>query len=467
MNEQDEIHEEPLDNNSEEVQKVGENSHLEEEHIVEGDSHQSEDISSHHSPIDEPKVDANKIYGDDNEVPLAMAYDPKEKRKISGNKSSWARFIAGFTIVSLVGGGAIGSSFALVSAYAKKHINSAGSMGINSAQAPLMSGNVQPVVVNNTITDIANNVGPSVVSIYNTKVVSTIYGDYGASGIGSGVIFNEDDEKIYIVTNSHVVNGATSLAVNFLGNAKVACDLIGEDTTSDIAVVSVDKKNIDADTLASINPARFGDSDSIQVGEVAVAIGTPMEAAFNNTVTAGVISATNRQVQIDTSRTMTLIQTDAAINPGNSGGALVGPTGEVIGINTVKLVDSSIEGMGFAIPINTVKPIIEDIMVNGTIVRPGLGILGQDISSAAAELYELPIGVLITEVIQGGSADMAGIQAQDILFEFDGTKITSMNQLKSLLNNKRVGDQVEVKIIRNNEKKVINMTLREMPQTYN
>lgn len=387
-------------------------------------------------------------------------YEDEEK-----NQSRWPRFVVGTLIISLVGGGAIGSSFALVSHQLQggneKLIVDQAALPY-SVESPNMN-RVQPVTINNTITDIATNVGPSVVSIYNNKVISTVYGDFDQPGLGSGVIFRVDDEKIYIITNSHVVEGASSLAVNFLGNTKVEGSLVGEDTTTDIAVVAVLKENLDAETLSGIAPAPLGNSDIIQVGELAVAIGTPMEAAFNNTVTAGVISATNREVQVAADRTLTLIQTDAAINPGNSGGALVGATGEVIGINTIKLVDSSVEGMGFAIPMNTVKPIIEEILINGTIERPGLGIVGQNISATASELYELPIGILITQVLNGGSADLAGVKVNDILFEFDGTKITDMNQLKSLLNNKRVGDKVEVKIVRNNEKKIFQITLKKMP----
>ena len=421
---------------------------------------------------EESVKEANNLNSSENEH-IEMTYNPEITKENteefvtpfpnnetqSNKKSTWPKFVAGVVIGSLVGGTAIGSSFALISS---KLGNNNGS-GLVVQQAVTGNGTdgiVQPVALNNNITDIANNVGPSVVSIYNTKVVSTFLGDYDQSGLGSGVIFKEDNEKVYMVTNCHVVEGATSLAVNFLGNTKVEGELIGQDATTDLAVVAVRKENLDADTLSGIRIATLGDSDQVQVGQLAVAIGTPMEAAFNNTVTVGVISAINREVQVDASRTMTLLQTDAAINPGNSGGALVGPTGEVIGINTVKLVDSSVEGMGFAIPINSVKPVIEEILENGTIERPSLGIMGSNVSSDASNMYELPIGIYVAQVIPGGSADIGGIEAGDILFEFDGTQITDMNQLKSLIANKRVGDKVEVKVVRNKEKKVLNITLK-------
>lgn len=444
--------------NEEDVKRDNIYSLKADEVIQDANYHAAEESTMPHENIGQEAAceDSNKYdaYFSNNEM-----VTEKEKSK----KFGWSKFVAGVVIASLVGGTAIGSSFALVSSKMNK-----GSGGLVVQQAVTGNGAeglVQPIATNNSITDIANNVGPSVVSIYNTKVVSTFLGNYDESGLGSGVIFKEDAEKIYMVTNCHVVEGATSLAVNFLGNTKVEGELIGQDVTTDLAVVAVKKDNLDAETLAGIRIATLGDSDNVQVGQLAVAIGTPMEAAFNNTVTVGVISAINREVQVDASRTMTLLQTDAAINPGNSGGALVGPTGEIIGINTIKLVDSSVEGMGFAIPINTVKPVIEEILENGTIERPTLGIMGSNVSADASQMYELPIGVYVAQVTPGGSADVAGIEAGDILFEFDGTQITDMNQLKSLIGNKRVGDKVEVKVVRNKEKKIFNVTLRATQTT--
>ena len=422
------------------------------------------DESNHFNQEDAEHVnqDASNHFNQNEDMPFSINEEVVENEMPIENKpqkNNWRKYVGGIVIGSLVGGSAIGASFALVSHKLGNHTS-------NLTVQQAITGNgangaVQPIATNNSITDIANNVGPSVVSIYNTKIVSTFFGDYDQSGLGSGVIFKEDNEKVYMITNCHVVEGATSLAVNFLGNTRVEGELIGQDQTTDLAVVAVRKENLDAQTLAGIRIATLGDSDAVQVGQLAVAIGTPMEAAFNNTVTVGVISAINRVVQVSETNTMTLLQTDAAINPGNSGGALVGPSGEVIGINTVKLVDSSVEGMGFAIPINSVKPIIEEILSEGTIVRPALGITGQNVSEQASLMYELPIGVYVASVTPGGSAALAGIEPGDILFEFDGTQITDMNQLKRLISNKRVGDKVEVKVVRHEEKKVLNVTLKE------
>ncbi len=387
-------------------------------------------------------------------------------------KGSFGKFIAGLAVVSLIGGVSVGTSFAFISPYANDYYQSrykgnslggGGDLQIGGGSVAEGANRVLPLATNNTIADIANSIGPSVVSIRNNKVVATWYGEFDQAGLGSGVIFKQDDKKIYIVSNAHVVQGADTLIVNFLGNTKVEAELIGADTVTDIAVLSVNKTDIPEEAIKDIKVAPLGNSDLLHVGELAVAIGNPIDEAYNNTVTVGVISALNREIQL-VDKKLKLIQTDAAINPGNSGGALVGPTGEVIGINTIKLVDSQIEGMGFAIPINDIKPIIEEILVNGKISRPALGIVGKDIDANTSELYEIPIGVYIVEVAPGSSAEIAGIKANDILFQFDGIKITGMNQLKEILSGKKVGDVVEVKIIRKDTKHSLQLKLREMPK---
>lgn len=393
---------------------------------------------------------------------------PREPVKKPHKKGSFGHFVTGLLIVSLVGGASIGASFAFVAPYAqdyyaKRYKNgettppSGADLQQGQAVAPTLIATTTPAV------DIAKNIGPCVVSIKNNKVVATWFGEFNQAGLGSGVIFKQDNDKVYIVTNAHVVEGANSLLVNFLGNTKVEAELVGADTLTDIAVVAVDKKSIPEEALAGIRVAPLGDSDKLQVGELAVAIGTPIGEAYRNTLTGGYISALDRELEISQGeRTLKLIQTDAAINPGNSGGALVGPTGEVIGINSVKLA-GEVEGIGFAIPINDVKPIIAEILENGKVSRPVLGIAGTDVSARSSQLFEIPMGIYIEEVYEGSSADLAGLKADDILFEFDGTKITSMANLKELLNKKKVGDVVQVKVIRGNSKKTIEVKLREAP----
>lgn len=426
--------------------------------------------SPNHYNSEDEYIDVNafsEIKNEQKEPPRYYGEPIADEKK---KKGSFKKLLAGLTVVSLVGGVAIGASFAFISPYANEYYRTTHPNASRSVQdaniTPYASQDVaraMPLVTNNSIAGIASNIGPSVVSIKNNQVVATWYGEFNQSGLGSGVIFKEDDKKIYIVSNAHVVEGANSLVVNFLGNTKVEASLIGADTVTDIAVISVNKEAIPPEALKDIKIAPLGNSDNLNVGDLAVAIGNPIDEAYNNTVTVGVISALNREVQL-TDKKLKLIQTDAAINPGNSGGALVGPSGEVIGINTIKLVDSQIEGMGFAIPINDIKPIIEEILQNGKISRPALGIVGKDIDAEVAELYELPIGILVVQVTPGSSADLAGIEPNDILFQFDGTQISGMNQLKELLGGKKVGDIIEVKILRGKSKKALKVKLREMPK---
>lgn len=405
-------------------------------------------------------------------------YKKEEEQNISKPKKehfSFGRFIVALLVISVVGGAAIGTSFAIATPYVNTYLNKSNqAQGLENkevkdqtTQAGQDNQNVvkvAPVAMNNSISEIAKNIGPSVVSIKNQRVVETWGGSFTQSGLGSGVIFKEDDSKIYIMTNEHVVEQANTLVVCFLGNTTVEGAIVGMDATTDIAVVSVNKEDIPSETINDIKVAPLGNSDELNVGDLAIAIGTPVDEVYNNTVTVGVISALNRQVSLS-DKTLNLIQTDAAINPGNSGGALVGPTGEVVGINTVKLMDVDIEGIGFAIPINDVKEIVNELMVNGKIQRPALGITGKDITSELSDFYELPIGIYVVEVTPGGSAQLAGIQANDIILSFDNTQITSMQQLKELLGKKKVGDTVEIKIARGNTKKVVKVKLREMPQT--
>ena len=392
------------------------------------------------------------------------------------------KWLMGIAVSSLCAGLGIGVGFSFVAplqtAYYKKLIESEKVdlesndeaivvMGSQNAQRTYDQGALPPES-DHSIVDIAKKVGPSIVSVYNNKKLtaeeSFFYfnnSDEMVTGLGSGILFEEDSNYYYIMTNSHVVEGANTLAINLLGGIKTEAKLVGKDQVNDIAVIKVDKKVL-PDEIESLKMAPLGDSDAIEVGQLAIAIGTPATEALNNTVTTGILSAVERNITISGNR-MKVIQTDAAINPGNSGGALVGPTGEIIGMNVAKTVNT--EGIGFSIPINHVKEVVADLMENGSVIRPGLGITGIAVSDAHAALYELPIGIYIQTVIKGGSADLVGIKANDVLIQFDGQMITTMEQLKSLIAQKRVGDLVEVKVIRDGEQKRFKMELKEMPES--
>lgn len=306
---------------------------------------------------------------------------------------------------------------------------------------------------------------PSVVSITNSRIAVDAWNrEFTEQGLGSGVIFDVSDGKVHIITNSHVVEKATALTVTFLGNTRVPAQLVGLDSTSDIAVVVVNKEEIPESIREALTPAPMGDSELLEVGELAVAIGNPINEAYHNTVTAGVISALNREIRLP-DKQLNLIQTDAAINPGNSGGALVGSAGTVIGINTIKLVDSQIEGMGFAIPINDVKPIVEELMNSGTVQRPYLGIVGADVTEETAAFLEFPIGIYIRNVVEGSGAYAAGLQEGDIIIEFGGEKISSMEKLSSKIKTYKPNDTVMIKIVRGNQKKEVDVKLLPQPAT--
>ena len=304
------------------------------------------------------------------------------------------------------------------------------------------------------VSDIADNVMPSIVAITNMseKQVSTWYG-YTASqpqeSCGSGIIVSQDDQYIYVATNNHVVSGAQSITVQFSDDSTVAAEVKGTDAGSDLAVVAVPISDISADTLSTIKVATLGNSDDLSVGQAAVAIGNAL--GYGQSVTTGVISALNREVSVEnddgSTTTNELIQTDAAINPGNSGGALLNAKGEVIGISSVKYSDTSVEGMGYAIPINTASPIIEKLINREQVDESRsayLGISGVDVSSAVTQTYNMPEGIYLYQVKEGSPAEQAGLQAGDIITSFDGSKVSSTTELNDAIKYCAAGDSVEV-----------------------
>lgn len=398
------------------------------------------------------------------------------------NRRSFKQWLAGVAVASLCTGVGIGIGFSFVTPLQSVYYNKITKWETNSqtsngepavvvgsqATTSTYNNGVLPPQCDGSIVGIAKSVGPSIVSVYNNKKLtmeeSMLYyssTDQVVTGLGSGIIFDQDEEYYYIMTNSHVVEDADSLAINFVGDIKAEAKLVGKDSVNDIAVVKVDKEVLPEEAKKNLRLAPLGDSESIEVGQLAIAIGTPATEALNNTVTTGIISAVERNITIS-GNSMKVIQTDAAINPGNSGGALVGPTGEVVGMNVAKTVNT--EGIGFSIPINKVKEVVVDLMAHGSVMRPGLGITGIAISDANAALYDLPIGIYIQTVMKGGSADLAGIEPNDILIQFDGQTIMTMEDLKQLISQKRIDDLVEVKVIREGMQKTFKLQMKEMPE---
>ncbi|PKM47974.1 MAG: peptidase S1 [Firmicutes bacterium HGW-Firmicutes-8] len=319
----------------------------------------------------------------------------------------------------------------------------------NQALPPVISTYESPVI------QIAERVSPTVVGISNRVNVSSFFAHQRVeTGSGSGVIFDEDG---YIVTNYHVIKDADQLAVTLPNGKQVSGKVIGTDQLTDLAVVKVNEKGLKA--------AAFGNSDKIRVGELAVAIGNPLGEELFSTVTSGVISAVNRSVDIQEQQ-FRLIQTDAAINPGNSGGALVNSRGEVIGINSVKIVDVNIEGLNFAIPSNVVKPIVESIIKNGRVIRPWIGILGGSVSKVMAERYGLATdkGVFVSELPAGSPAGKAGMKSGDVIISFNKQEVINFGDLRGSVDKQKIGDKVEVIILRGKEKVTLKVTLEKMPE---
>ena len=303
---------------------------------------------------------------------------------------------------------------------------------VNQLQEPSKSDSISDAR-NTAVVQAAKKVSPAVVGIttkvynrdmFNRKVLV-------GEGVGSGVIF---DKAGYIVTNNHVVGTAKTVIVSLADGQSTEGTVVGRDEKTDLAVVKIKMDNLPV--------AEFGDSDSLQVGEPAIAIGNPLGLEFQGTVTVGVISSLNRTIGAE-GQSMKLIQTDAAINPGNSGGALVDADGKVIGINSAKISKEGVEGLGFAIPINAARPILQDLIKNGKVVRPYLGLYGLDQQMAARFGMKLNVaGIYVYKVAAGGPLDQAGLHHGDVILKLDGTDVKDFSALQSVMDKHNVGDSV-------------------------
>ena len=318
---------------------------------------------------------------------------------------------------------------------------------------------------------VAESVLPSVVGITVEYNVSS----FGQSGIatatGSGVIISEDG---YIITNNHVINAesssiyyqvteATSIKVHLYGDSddvQYEAEVVGSDSTSDLAVLKIESDQ-------ELTAIKIGDSDNLRVGEFVMAVGNPL--GLDSSVTCGVISALDREVTDSDGNTYLTIQTDAAINSGNSGGALVNSKGELIGINSLKLSNSSssettIEGIGFAIPVNSSMDIIDQLIEYGTVRRPYIGISGSSLTEALSERYNYPVGVYVESVEEGGPAEEAGLEVGDVITEVDGQAVESVEEINTIKNTYSIGDTISLTVYRNNDYITVDVTLGETPE---
>lgn len=317
-------------------------------------------------------------------------------------------------------------------------------------------------VVTSDVSSIVNDVMPSVVAITNMSVqeVQNFWGQtsqYQSESCGTGIIIAKTDNELLIVTNNHVIADNESLTVTFDDDTSVDADVKGTDPEHDLAVIAVPLNQVSSETMEKIAVATLGDSTALQVGEPAIAIGNAM--GYGQSVTTGVISAVNRESTTTDEQTgeteetgVKLIQTDAAINPGNSGGPLVNANGEVIGINSSKLASTTVEGMGYAIPISDVSDIIDNLMNQETKHKVSeekkryLGVKGYDVTEESAKKYNMPTGVYVAEIVKGGGAEEAGITKGNVITALNGTTVNSMEELQKELGYYESGKTVSVTI---------------------
>jgi len=358
----------------------------------------------------------------------------------------------------------------------------------NSASNALYTGNEGAPTVQaatstgaaKTVTEIAQGAMPQVVSITNTiRYQQYGYSMFGAGGeteaaaSGSGVIVGKTDSELLIVTNHHVIEDSTSLSVQFVDGTSADAEIKGEDSEADLAVIAVDLSNIPADTLSAIEIAQFGDSDALEVGDQVVAIGNAL--GYGQSVTTGIISAKNRDVETSTGTEAGLLQTDAAINPGNSGGALLNMEGQVIGINVAKYSSTDVEGMGYSIPSNKAIEVINTLATKTTRSKVSeenrgyLGIQAKTIDSATAEAYGMVQGVYVYKIVEGSAADASDLQEKDIIVKFDDQSVTSLDDIHELLERYSAGETITLTVKRPNgsayDEKTISITLTANPES--
>ncbi len=397
------------------------------------------------------------------------SYDKTTKPKTGFGKSVLVPFISGVVGCTVV----IGTCFGVPSIRTKiigdSNTSSISTTNNNSTQS---DGYVKQTSLENysdTSVYAANKILPSIVGIKIDYTINStsIFGRTGtstASASGSGIIISEDG---YILTNNHVVSSnssdsnsyyqiseATKVTVTlFNDETEYEAKIVGQDEQTDLAVIKIEK--------TGLTKAEFADSDDVKVGEFAMAVGNPVN--MTSTVTTGIVSAVNRKITDSDGKTYTCIQTDAAINSGNSGGALVNAQGKVIGINTLKLSGSGIEGIGFAIPINSTTDITSQLIQYSKVKRPFIGISGVDLDETTAAKYNLVVGIYVKSVEDFSSAEKGGLKSGDVIIEADGKSIKSMDELNEIKNSHQIGDTMKLKINRDGAEKEITLTLGEQP----
>ena len=422
---------------------------------------------SSHGWRDESTYNNENYYGN-----IPPEPDKRRRQRKNGSKNNKngmgkkaAKLVASAAVFGLVAGACfVGVSVAKDKLYPSTADRIETTSGTTSAKSETSSSGSSSSSSN--VASVVNEVMPSVVSITSTIQSSNYYG-FGtqeSEGAGSGFIVAKTKDNLMIATNNHVVSDATSLTVGFADDTTAKATVVGTDSSADLAVISVKIKDIKDSTASKIKVATLGSSDDLKVGEEVVAIGNAL--GYGQSVTTGVVSAKNREVSL-TDGTMNLLQTDAAINPGNSGGVLINMDGQVVGINNAKLEDTSVEGMGYAIPITTAKTILTDLMNASSVSTKDaafLGVVGRDINESYSSALGIPSGIYVSQVVSGSPAEKAGISAGDVITKYEGNNVSTMSGLKEKLALKKANTKVKITFKRANqsgtyEEKTVTVTL--------
>ena len=396
-----------------------------------------------------PDSDENRGAGNQQGFGAGPQQNPKAPKPKKGYAKKVALVVGAAVLFGAVGGVTMQGTSYLTGKLLGKNTKSTVGTTKTVSNAKLTTSTS---TVTSDVSDIVENTLPSIVSITNMSVqeVQNFFGGISqqeSESAGSGIIISQNDSELLVVTNNHVVEGSDTLTVTFNDGNSVEAQIKGTDSARDLAVVAVPLDKISDDTMNAIKVATLGDSDSLKVGEPAIAIGNAL--GYGQSVTTGIVSATGRTIDGFDGE---YIQTDAAINPGNSGGALLNANGEVIGINSAKINSSAVEGMGFAIPISDASDVIQNLMNKETRSKVSdeergyLGIKGYDVSEEGAQMYNMPTGVYVKEVMSGGGAEKAGLTKGSIITGFEGSSISGMSSLQEQFQYYKAGEEVTLTV---------------------
>ncbi len=394
--------------------------------------------------LDKEKAKEEKYFSYTEQYPMA-------KKKKKGHGKHRVRAIALVVLAAVIGSAvtAVGFSFA-IPYFVDRQLAVQQQGYDNFNEGEYVAPSTPDSAASMSVAEAAAKVGPTVVGIVAEIPQTSIFGTSYGTASGSGFIISEDG---LVATNNHVVEGAKKITVMLSNGESREASIVGADATSDLAVVRMES--------GKYYSASLGNSGALRVGEQVVAIGNPLGQEFAGSVTVGYVSALNRTIT-DGNKTMNLIQTDAAINEGNSGGPLVNLQGEIIGINTMKMAATGVEGLGFAIPIDEAKPILNDLANHGYVKgRPVIGITGRNITQDIARYYGYPEGVFVDAVLDGSAAQKAGIRRGDIITHFNGERVKNMEELNSKKNKLKAGDVVGIELDRSGEIVKLDLQLAE------